>query len=134
MHRRSGQASGIMPTSGIYAGTTTFASTLPLSSSSRLYSTFLLSVHRIDSFPSIPRPVLSIFFPLSTFPSDREAHGPRALASLPFHYRRSMECIGLSQHLRERNRCDSVPISSGGSRSSSLMCTELDLEVDCGDI
>lgn len=30
MHRRSDQASGIMPTSGIYGGKTTFASTLSL--------------------------------------------------------------------------------------------------------
>lgn len=40
MHRRSGQASGIMPTSGIYAGKTTFASTLPLPLSPSLLLSF----------------------------------------------------------------------------------------------
>lgn len=53
MHRRSGRASGIMPTSGIYAGKTTFASTIPLS--------FSLSFSL-----SLPRPLHSSRFSVSS--------------------------------------------------------------------
>lgn len=44
MHRRSGQASGIMPTSGIYGGKTTFASAPSLSIPLSLSTSPLLAV------------------------------------------------------------------------------------------
>lgn len=55
--------------------------------------------------------ILSIFFLLS-LRFDR-GRGARAAASLAFHYQRSMECIGLSQHLRtwnSRNQTESLDL------------------------
>lgn len=129
MHRRSGQASGIMPTSGIYGGKTTFASapslSIPLSlSTSPLLAVslsfslllFLLHTHSLTIFifVSLSRSlcsylVLHLFLSRSlTLPLDLcplslvrcGAQVSSTAASLAFHYWCSMECIGLSQHLR----------------------------------
>lgn len=115
MHRRSDQASGIMPTSGIYGGKTTFASTLSLPISLSFFFSSCSFLHtlahrlylRLSPSLSVSRSLCSCLFlrlyfslPLSLARSRGVAHGSRAAASLAFHYRCSMECIGLSQHLR----------------------------------
>lgn len=127
MYRRSDQASSIMPTSGIYGGKTTFAST-PLSprlscsfsmflSSSFSYPVLSFTHSRIVFISSSPLALFaSYLFPRSSLSLSLSffslglslsfslwlvlATVSSAAASLAFHYRRSMECIGLSQHLR----------------------------------
>lgn len=89
MHRRSGRASGIMPTSGIYAGKTTFASTIPLSLSlprplhsspflRLLHGNGLLVYPRALSFPSL----FFLLFPPAAYRSTR-SHSLDLFPSFP---------------------------------------------------